>query len=289
MHYEGMIYRPPSEAYSLILQVTVGCAHNQCTFCSMYKDKQFHLKSLQDIEADLQEAQRFYGSRVERIFLADGDALVLSTEKLTEILTLCRSYFPSATRISSYGRAGDVLRKTPEELTALRRLGLGMVYLGAESGSETVLKQVHKNVTPQDLVQAAGRLRQVRIASSVTLISGLGGQALLKEHALASAALISAMKPDYLGFLTLMLEPGAPMRDDVRCGRMKLLTPEQVIDEMELFLGHVDSEGTVFRSNHASNYVSLRGTLNLDIPDMLEQLQRVRESSGVRAEKMRRL
>ena len=138
MHYEGMIYRPPSEAYSLILQVTVGCAHNQCTFCSMYKDKQFHLKSLQDIEADLQEAQRFYGSRVERIFLADGDALVLSTEKLTEILTLCRSYFPSATRISSYGRAGDVLRKTPEELTALRRLekdGLITSYWGTDDKS----------------------------------------------------------------------------------------------------------------------------------------------------------
>ena len=154
-----------------------------------------------------------------------------------------------------------------------------MVYLGAESGSETVLKQVHKNVTPQELVQAAGRLRQVRIASSVTLISGLGGQALLKEHALASAALISAMKPDYLGFLTLMLEPGAPMRDDVRCGRMKLLTPEQVIDEMELFLGHVDRRGLYsapithpicFPARHPEP----------GHPDMLEQLQRVRESSG---------
>lgn len=289
MHYEGMIYRPPSEAYSLILQVTAGCAHNKCTFCSMYKDKQFHLKSMNTVEEDLQEAQHFCGSRVNRIFLADGDALVLSAEKLIKILTLCREYFPGVKRISSYGRAGDILRKTDRELAALKDMGLGMVYLGAESGSETILKHVRKNVTTSDLIQAARKLKAAQIASSVTLISGLGGQKFLKEHALESAGLISAMKPDYLGFLTLMLEPGTPMKEEAESGKMKLLTPAQTVEEMELFLQHVDSEGTVFRSNHASNYISLRGTLNKDIPAMLRQLQQARENDIFRAENMRRL
>lgn len=267
MHYEGMIYRPPSEAYSLILQVTAGCAHNKCTFCGMYKDKQFHLKSLQTIEEDLQEARHFYGSRVDRIFLADGDALVLSTEKLMKILTLCRKYFPDVKRIASYGRAGDILRKTDRDLAVLREMGLGIVYLGAESGSETILKHIRKNVTTEELIQAAWKLETARIASSVTLISGLGGQEFLEEHALKSADLISVMKPDYLGFLT----------------------PPQVVEEMELFLQHVDSDGTVFRSNHASNYISLRGTLNKDIPLMLSQLRRAKENDIFRTEIMRRL
>ena len=289
MHYEGMIYRPPSEAYSLILQVTAGCAHNKCTFCGMYKDKQFHLKSLQTIEEDLQEARHFYGSRVDRIFLADGDALVLSTEKLMKILTLCRKYFPDVKRIASYGRAGDILRKTDRDLAVLREMGLGIVYLGAESGSETILKHIRKNVTTEELIQAAWKLETARIASSVTLISGLGGQEFLEEHALKSADLISVMKPDYLGFLTLMLEPGTPMKEEVASGQMKLLTPPQVVEEMELFLQHVDSDGTVFRSNHASNYISLRGTLNKDIPLMLSQLRRAKENDIIRTEKMRRL
>lgn len=289
MHYEGMIYRPPSEARSLILQVTVGCAHNQCTFCSMYKEKRFHLKPLPEIEEDLREAAEFYGSRVERIFLADGDALVLDMEKLEKILRLCRKYFPELKRIASYGRAGDILRKTPEELAELQRAGLGMVYLGAESGSFEILKHVRKNTTPHELIEAAGRLRTAEIISSVTLISGLGGQARLEEHAVESAKLVTAMKPDYLGFLTLMLDAGAPMREEVQSGRMKLLTPEQVAEEMKLFLENVDSEGTVFRANHASNYVMLGGTLNRDIPVMLEKLQQAEERKKFRGEYMRRL
>ena len=171
----------------------------------------------------------------------------------------------------------------------LRKLGLGIVYLGAESGSETVLRRVRKNVTTEELVRACKTLRRAEVASSVTLISGLGGQELLHEHAVDSARLVTGMKPDYLGFLTLMLEPGAPMKEDVESGRMKLLTPGQVVEEMELFLQNVDSEGTVFRSNHASNYVTLRGTLNGDIPLMLNQLQQVKESEGFRKEFMRRL
>lgn len=289
MHYEGMIYRPPSEAYSLILQVTVGCAHNRCTFCTMYKDKHFRVKSLSEVEADLKEARNDYGNRSLRIFLADGDALVLSTEKLRGILRLCKQYFPKAERITSYGTARDILRKSKDELKELHELGLDMIYLGAESGSEEILQRIQKGVSTDAYVQAAGRLRGTGIRLSVTLISGLGGQQMLKEHAVASAKLITAMKPDYLGFLTLLLEPGAPMLQEVRSGALKLLTPDQAAEEMELFLMHVDSEGTVFRSNHASNYLSLAGTLNQDIPAMLSQLQKLRDREVFQNEWMRRL
>lgn len=289
MNYEGMIYRPPSEAYSLILQVTVGCAHNRCTFCTMYKEKSFHVKPLHEVEEDLREAKSYYENRSLRIFLADGDALVLSQEKLCTILHLCRQYFPKVERITSYGTAQDILRKSKAELQELHELGLDMIYLGAESGNPEILEHIHKGVTVEEYVQAAERLRGTGIRLSVTLISGLGGQKMLEEHAVASAKLITAMKPDYLGFLTLLLEPGAPMLQEVKSGAMQLLTSEQVLEEMELFLTHVDLEGTVFRSNHASNYISLAGNLNRDIPAMLEKIQKSRERDAFKNESMRRL
>lgn len=289
MNYDGMIYRPPSEAYSLILQVTVGCAHNHCTFCTMYKEKSFHVKPLREVEEDLKEARSYYGNRSLRIFLADGDALVLSQEKLCTILRLCRQYFPKTERITSYGTAQDILQKSKEELQELHELGLDMIYLGAESGSPEILEHIHKGVTVEEYVRAAERLRGTGIRLSVTLISGLGGQKMLEEHAVASAKLITAMKPDYLGFLTLLLEPGAPMLQEVKAGMMQLLTPAQVLEEMELFLTQVDSEGTVFRSNHASNYISLAGNLNREIPAMLEKIQKSRERDAFKNESMRRL
>ena len=240
-------------------------------------------------EEDLKEARDYYGNRSLRIFLADGDALVLSQEKLCTILRLCRQYFPKAERITSYGTAQDILRKSKKELQELHELGLDMIYLGAESGSPEILEHIHKGVTVEEYVQAAERLRGTGIRLSVTLISGLGGQKLLKEHAIASAKLITAMKPDYLGFLTLLLEPGAPMLKEVKSGAMQLLTPAQVLEEMELFLTHVDSEGTVFRSNHASNYISLAGNLNRDISVMLEKIQKSRERDAFKNESMRRV
>lgn len=243
----------------------MGCAHNYCTFCTMYKEKSFHVKPLREVEEDLKEARSYYGNRSLRIFLADGDALVLSQEKLCTILRLCRQYFPKTERITSYGTAQDILQKSKEELQELLNLS-GYDLLGAESGSPEILEHIHKGVTVEEYVRAAERLRGTGIRLSVTLISGLGGQKMLEEHAVASAKLITAMKPDYLGFLTLLLEPGAPMLQEVKAGTMQLLTPAQVLEEMELFLTHVDSEGTVFRSNHASNYISLAGNLNREIP-----------------------
>lgn len=283
MDYEGMIYRPPSESRSLILQVTVGCAHNTCTFCNMYREKRFHIRPVPDVLADLAELDEAgYGPYFRKVFLADGDALVMKTEDLLAILQGIRKHFPRVTRISTYARADDVLRKTEEELRELRDAGLTLYYIGAESGDDEILAAIHKGVTSADLIAAAQRMHALNIASSVTLISGLGGQEKMEEHAIRSARLITAMNPEYAAFLTLRLFQGTPMYEDVVSGRFHRITADQIMEEMEIFLTHVDSPGTVFRTNHASNYLAVGGTMNEDIPAMLETVRRAREEHRYR-------
>ena len=283
MQYEGMVYRPPSEAYSLILQVTIGCSHNKCRFCSMYKDKKFHIRQLEDILADLRECRAYY-SRVRRIFLADGDALCLSNAKLLAILNAIRDLFPECERVGIYGRATDILRKTPEELKALKEAGIGIVYVGAESGDPEVLARMCKNATREQLIEGVRRAEDAGIAASVTFISGLGGRERWKEHAIASATMISEMRPSYASWLTLMLDPSAPVTKDIAEGKFELLKPLEVLDEMEVMLEHVElPEGVtcVFRSNHASNYLSLKGDLPADRDNMLAVVRQAKENSDM--------
>lgn len=289
MQYEGAVYRPPSEARSLIIQVTVGCAHNGCTFCTMYKDKKFRIRSKEEIFRDLREMAEVYGDYPLRIFLADGDALTLPTEMLLAILAEIHRLFTKVQRVTAYGTALDVIRKSEEDLTALKDAGLAMIYMGAESGDEDILKWVKKGITRDQMIQAGEKLHRTGIELSLTLISGLGGRQYLQEHARESARLVSRMKPEYLGFLTLMLEEGAPILDEIRNGKMELLSPEDVVEEMRIFLEHVDSEGTVFRSNHASNYIILKGTLNQDRQKMLDYLNEVEGKQRFRPERTRRL
>ena len=282
MRYEGIVYRPPSEARSLIVQVTIGCAHNTCTFCNMYKAKDFRVRSMEEIMEDLKEAHDSYGAYVQKVFLADGDALVLQTEKLLEILKAVRELFPNCTRVASYGTAQDILRKSEEELKSLQKAGLGIVYVGAESGDDEILASICKGVTAEELKAAGQKLKRCGIQTSVTLISGLGGRSKVKEHARSCAELISAMNPEYASFLTLRLYEGTPMYDDVVTGRFERITADAIVDEMKIFLEHVDSPGTVFRTNHASNYVVLAGNLNEDIPSMLAQLDEAKKTHHYR-------
>lgn len=282
MRYEGIVYRPPSEARSLIVQVTIGCAHNTCTFCNMYKAKNFRVRSMEEIMEDLKEAHNSYGAYVQKVFLADGDALVLQTEKLLEILKAVRELFPNCTRVASYGTAQDILRKSEEELKSLQKAGLGIVYVGAESGDDEILASICKGVTAEELKAAGQKLKRCGIQTSVTLISGLGGRSKVEEHARSCAELISAMNPEYASFLTLRLYEGTPMYDDVVTGRFERITADEIVDEMKIFLEHVDSPGTVFRTNHASNYVVLAGNLNEDIPSMLAQLDEAKKTHHYR-------
>ena len=282
MRYEGDIYRPPSEARSLIVQVTVGCAHNRCTFCSMYKNKKFHLRPISEVLEDLDEARK-YVPHIEKIFLADGDALCLTNDKLLRVLDHIARVFPECQRVGIYGSAKDVLRKTPEELSELREHGLGIVYLGAESGSDRVLEEIHKGVNARQLIEAVQKAETVGIPTSVTFISGLAGKEGWQEHAVETGRAISEMEASYVSLLTLMVEPSAPLYQDIRSGKFRMLSPYEVMLETELLLRNTDVKKgpTVFRSNHASNYLSLRGDLPRDKERMLTLIARAKDNQGM--------
>lgn len=272
MEYEGSIYRPPSEAHSLIVQATIGCSHNKCTFCSMYQEKRFRIRKTEDVLADLTETARIYPN-VRRIFLADGDALIIPAQKLLSILEHIKKNFPSCERVAVYGSPRSILLKSAEELKALHDAGLGIVYLGLESGSDEILAHIRKGETAGEIIEAGLRVKAAGIPLSVTAISGIGGKELWREHAIRTGGAFTAMKPDYIGLLTLMVEAGTPLAADVKSGAFKLLTPDEAALETLLMLEHMDCEGSVFRSNHASNYVSLRGTLNADKDAMIRRLK----------------
>ncbi len=271
VRYEGTVYRPPSEAYSLILQVTIGCSHNGCSFCGMYKDKKFRVRDLEDIMEDLEQAKLDYGV-VKKIFLADGDALVLETSKLKLILLKIRELFPQCERIGVYATPNDILRKSLEELRELKDLGIGILYLGVESGSNDILKSINKGVTAEKMSLAGRKVKESGIKLSTTLISGIGGKEKISENAIESAKLINAINPDYVGFLTLMLEPGTPIYEDIQNDVFHLLTPEEIMYELREFLQNVEVTNCIFRSNHASNYMSLAGTLPKDKDQLLNDI-----------------
>lgn len=275
MFYEGDVYRPPSEAESLIIQLTIGCARNTCRFCTMYKDKTFRIRPLPEIFTELEWLKNTYPYyHFDRVFLADGDALIVKTPDLITLLDKIFVLFPHVRRVTTYGAAKDVLQKSHEELCLLRQHGLEMVYIGAESGSDKVLTDVCKGVTAAETVEACQKLKKAGIKTSMTLITGLGGRADSREHAMESAKLVSAAKPEYLGLLTLSLGSQAPMKQDLLAGKFEMLTPKEMLEEQKLFLETVDSEGTVLRSNHISNHVALRGTLNTDRESMIALLER---------------
>lgn len=288
MIYEGRIFRPPSEARSLIVQATIGCSHNRCTFCSMYKEKRFRMRKVDDVCADLSEMAQLYPA-IRRIFLADGDALIMPTKSLETILSHIRDNFSECERVAVYGSPKSILIKSKEELESLRELGLGIVYLGLESGSAKILEHVNKGETPEQIVEAGLRVKSAGIPLSVTAINGLGGTDMWEEHAIETAKAFTAMKPDYVGLLTLMLEGDMPLIDEVTSGEFKLLNPRQVAEETLLMLENIDCEGSVFRSNHASNYVSLSGTLNRDKDMMIGKLKRALEMGAYKKEYMRGL
>ena len=279
--YVGDVYRPPSEAYSLIVQATIGCTHNKCSFCKMFKEKRFQTRPTEDIIADFAWVRKRYRS-VPRIFLADANALCLKTDKLMPILTYIEETFPECERVTIYGRASDILRKTEDELRQLREHGLTMVYIGAESGSDKVLEMCRKGETRQQLIDAVKRIEKVGIKASVTFISGLAGKDGWEDHAIQTGTMITEMNASYVSLLTLLVDPQAPMYDDIQSGRLKLLTPQEVLAETHLMLENANPEKTcIFRSNHASNYLSLKGDLPQDRDRFLAQIEAAMKNTGM--------
>ncbi|NLK51911.1 MAG: B12-binding domain-containing radical SAM protein [Syntrophomonadaceae bacterium] len=277
MRYEGLIYRPPSEAFSLILQVTIGCSHNKCTFCSMYKQKKYRVRELAEIEADIRMAKIAYGD-VEKVFLADGDALAVETETLLRILVTLRQTFPSLRHIGIYASPGTILRKTPEELKSLYQTGLTMAYLGVETGDANLLQEIQKGVTPEEMIAAGQKLIRSGILLSCTVILGLAGPdwGKTERHARETALLINQISPHYLAALTLMLEPGTILYRKRQRGEFQLPEPYAIIAELQVLVKHLEVQrACIFRSNHASNYLPIKGTLPQDQKAILKALDQV--------------
>ncbi len=273
MKYEGMIYRPPSEAESLILQVTVGCSYNRCTFCGAYQGKSFRKKSFEEVKEDIDEASS-YGSRIKKVFLADGDALAIPQRELVRILDYLRVKLSGLERVGIYANAKDILRKDSEELKVLKELGLGIIYLGLESGNREVLKRIKKNATVEQFIQAGRRVKESGILLSVTVILGIGGVQGSQAHAVETGKVLSEMDPDFVGALSLMIVPGTAIEREIEAGELVLPTPYGLIQELETMIQHCQFTRCFFASNHASNYLPLR----IRIPEEKEEaLKRIRE------------
>lgn len=271
--YNAPLYRPPSEAGSLILQLTLGCSHNSCTFCIMYRDKKFSVKNEFEWQEHVKQAKKYY-PKAKRIFLADGNVLTVETNLLKEIIADLYKTFPNLERVTAYAGPKDLLRKSEEELKSLRKTGLQMLYLGVESGSGEVLKRVAKGVTPEQMIEAGQKAKDSGFKLSCTIISGLGGKELYKEHAIETARVISEINPDYLGLLTLLLDDRAPIVKQIEKGKLTLLTPKEIVSETHLLVKNLNLTRCIFRSNHPSNYLSLRGTLNEDKEKIIATLEK---------------
>jgi radical SAM superfamily enzyme YgiQ (UPF0313 family) len=281
MRYEGNVFRPPSEAGSLILQVTIGCSHNQCTFCRMYKGEKYREREWDEIKEDIDFcAERL--KRTKRIFLADGDALAMRTENLLKVLNYLFDSFPMLERVGTYANPGSILEKDLTELIRLREAGLKIAYLGVETGNEEMLKEIRKGVTRAEMIEAGLKLKKAGIILSVTIINGLGGNEKMVEHARDTATILNEIDPDYLSFLTLMLPPGSPLYRKAQRNEFKIPEAMEILKEIELMLKPLNLSNCVFRSNHASNYLPLGGTLPRDKEKILEVLGAVLKSGDMR-------
>ncbi len=274
MRYSGTVIRPPSEADSYLLQVTLGCSHNRCTFCGTYLDKPFRVRPIEEVLEDIaMAAERLPDTR--RVFLCDGNALVLSTQRLVRILDALNAAFPLLRRVGVYANARDLLSKSDAELASLNQKKLEIIYLGLESGSDEVLRRVAKRATAAEMVEGVEKARQAGMRVSVIALLGIGGRELSGQHAEQTARIVSAMDPQYFSLLTLMLVPGTELYRQWQSGAFQVMKPVELLVELREVLLHLDGlSRCVFRTNHASNYLPLAGTLSRDKERLLAILDR---------------
>lgn len=276
--YDYPLYRPPSEANSLIFQVTLGCSFNECSFCNMYRTKEYFERPIEEIKREI-EAMSKLQPNVTRIFLADGDALNVKTGTLIEILSHIKSKFKSLERISCYSMPKNLLQKTDEELTSLKKSGLDMVYLGIESGNNTILKKVTKGATSETIIKSCKKAKKNGFILSCMIILGLGGKKYSDGHAADTSSVVSQIEPDYLGALTLYMEPNIEKEFYAKFNEpFQPLEDLEILSEMEALVSNIDVKGQViFRANHASNVYSIGGTLPQDKDKILEKIRYLKE------------
>jgi radical SAM superfamily enzyme YgiQ (UPF0313 family) len=291
MKYEGMIYRPPSEAESLILQVSIGCSHNKCTFCGSFKDKKFRLRSFDEVKEDVEEAKQF-ARYIKKVFIADGDALIIPQKKLIPIIELIKDSFPKLERIGLYGNTKSILKKSVDELKQLKELGVGIIYLGVETGDQVVLDRVCKGTLLDKTAEAAKRVKDAGIILSVTVLLGLGGVERSSIHAEETGKFLTRIQPDYAGALSVIIVPGTLLAEEVKKGTFKVPDPYMLLEELYTMISNIDADHTYFASNHASNYLPVKGWLPEEKEKMLKAIKYVlqqKDPSMLRPESMRAL
>jgi len=273
MRYEEPVFRPPCEAGSLIIQATIGCPHNRCRFCGMYKMKRYRVRPFEEVREDLEAARRVWPSP-SSVFLADGNTIAMRTDDLVRVLDQVRRTFPDTGRVSCYGGARFIRGRRARDMARLAEHGLDMVYMGLESGDDEILERICKGATAEDHVRAAARLREAGIGFSTYVLAGLGGKERSREHALGSAATLNRMKPDFVRIRTLALMPGFPMYEDLEEGRFEECSGREVALEIRLLLENLELEDSVFLSDHVSNYLPIQGRLPDDRDSMLAAIDR---------------
>ena len=292
MRYEGNTFRPFSEANSYLLQCTIGCSHNGCTFCGMYKDKKYRVRPLSEIKEDIQMASVKPGN-IEKVFLCDGDAIAIETSMLLEILSELKKAFPALRHVGTYAGPISILKKSMSELTALRSAGLKKAYLGVETGDERLLKEVNKGVTYSEMLNAGLNLRKADINLSAMVLLGLAGRGERSiEHALATAKITNEMAPEYLAALTITPVPGTVLYKRMKAGEFELPDPFETLEEMKTLFENITIDGLKFVGIHASNYLPVNGTLQKDREKMLGLINSVlerRDPSMIKPESMRGL
>ncbi len=271
IEYEGAVFRPPSEANSLILQVTIGCSYNKCSFCGMYQEKRFRLRAIDDVRREIEWARREVGP-VRKVFLGDGDALIARPAFLHLVLEALNAAFPDLARVSCYASPQNLLVRSVEDMGKLRQAGLTQYYLGIESGHDEVLKRLDKGVTAAEMIEAGLRAHEAGVRLSTMILLNAGNRDLSLLHAAESARVVNAIQPRFVSTLVLTPVPGTPLWEQAQSGAFEILAPLELARELRTFLAGLELDGTIFRSNHASNYLSVAGTLPKDKEKMLAQL-----------------
>lgn len=272
MRFEGMVYRPPSEANSLIIQATVGCPHNRCAFCSMYRESRFKIRFVEEIKKDLDMAQKYYGDAVRSVFFADGNTIVMKTGELVEIFQYAGEMFKELERITIYGSARFVLKKTVAELRMLREAGLKRIHSGMESGDDEVLRTICKGADREGVIRAGKMVKEAGIELSEYMIVGVGGRDLSRQHAINSATALNEINPDFIRLRTFMPVRGTELYGKYREGGFSLLSPHEALRETRLFVEHLQGIDSLLYSDHVSNYWDVHGKLMDDKETILLEI-----------------
>lgn len=263
MHYEGNIIRPPSEANSILLQVTVGCSRNKCTFCGTYVGERFRIKPDSIIWEDIEFAAQ-YCRRQRRVFLCDGDALIVPQKRLLKILQAINDRLPWVTRVGAYANAKSLNMKTMEELKMLKNRGLGILYMGLETGDDVTLKRINKGAVSSQMIDMGRKAKDAGMKLSVTVLLGIAGRKRSHIHAKETGRVLSAIDPDYIGALSLMPIPGTPLFKDIQAGKFSLIEPDEMLAELRTMIADTNLSSGLFHANHASNYLPIKARLPKD-------------------------